>query len=106
MPFGTLGKHKKTKFRNAQPCLFIFDIMLFNGKDLCGVKLIDRRRILEENMIEIEDRVRLSEKWNLHKAEELKAAMKTAMAKGLEGLVMKDINGLYEPGKRGWLKMK
>lgn len=25
---------------------------------------------------------------------------------GLEGLVLKNINGIYEPGKRHWLKVK
>lgn len=25
---------------------------------------------------------------------------------GLEGLVLKNVNGLYQPGKRGWLKVK
>jgi ATP-dependent DNA ligase len=28
------------------------------------------------------------------------------LTKGLEGLVLKNINGIYEPGKRHWLKVK
>ena len=28
------------------------------------------------------------------------------MKEGLEGLVLKDIKSIYEPGKRHWLKMK
>ena len=28
------------------------------------------------------------------------------MSEGLEGLVLKDPEGVYEPGKRHWLKMK
>lgn len=32
--------------------------------------------------------------------------MMDAINEGLEGLVMKDVKGIYEPGKRHWLKMK
>ena len=32
--------------------------------------------------------------------------MKRVMREGLEGLVMKGIHTIYEPGKRHWLKMK
>lgn len=28
------------------------------------------------------------------------------MSEGLEGLVLKDVKSIYEPGKRHWLKMK
>ncbi|KAJ7388204.1 DNA ligase 3 [Desmophyllum pertusum] len=43
----------------------------------------------------------------IHKTEkELSKLMSRAMKEGLEGLVMKDVNGVYEPGKRHWLKMK
>lgn len=31
---------------------------------------------------------------------------KKVLQKGLEGLVLKNINGIYEPGKRHWLKVK
>ena len=32
--------------------------------------------------------------------------MMSAIAEGLEGLVLKDTKSIYEPGKRHWLKMK
>lgn len=31
LPFGTLGVHKKAAFSEATVCLFIFDILHFNG---------------------------------------------------------------------------
>jgi DNA ligase 3 len=34
LPFGTLGVHKKTQFQSAEVCLFIFDCLYMNGKDL------------------------------------------------------------------------
>lgn len=27
LPFGTFNKHKKDNFKDAQPCLFVFDIL-------------------------------------------------------------------------------
>ncbi len=37
---------------------------------------------------------------------ELKAAMGEVMREGLEGLVLKGVQTVYEPGKRHWLKVK
>ena len=34
LPFGTLGIHKKSAFQDACCCLFIFDIIYFNGESL------------------------------------------------------------------------
>lgn len=34
LPFGTLGKHKKTAFDTAEVCLFVFDCIYLNGEDL------------------------------------------------------------------------
>ena len=34
LPFGTLGIHKKSAFKEACCCLFIFDIIYFNGESL------------------------------------------------------------------------
>lgn len=34
LPFGTLGKHKKTAFEGAEVCLFVFDCIYLNGEDL------------------------------------------------------------------------
>ena len=35
LPFGSLGKHKKEHFKDATVCLFIFDIIYFNGTHTC-----------------------------------------------------------------------
>lgn len=34
LPFGTLGVHKKAQFKSAEVCLFVFDIIYYNGEDL------------------------------------------------------------------------
>ena len=34
LPFTSLGVHKQKAFTDANPCLFVFDILYFNGEDL------------------------------------------------------------------------
>uniref|UniRef100_H2Z1K6 DNA ligase n=1 Tax=Ciona savignyi TaxID=51511 RepID=H2Z1K6_CIOSA len=106
LPFGTLGIHKKTKFTDANVCLFIFDILHFNGENLMGKSMKERRTILETSIHEIPNRVMLSELKFVNKQDDLKHMIVRVIKEGLEGLVLKDVKGIYEPGKRHWLKVK
>lgn len=106
LPFGTLGIHKKAKFSEANVCLFVFDILHFNGENLMGKSMRKRRAILEQNMTEIPNRVMLSEMKHITRADDLKNMIAHVIEQGLEGLVLKDVAGVYEPGKRHWLKVK
>ncbi|RDD44029.1 DNA ligase 3 [Trichoplax sp. H2] len=106
LPFGTLGVHKKQNFSDATVCLFIFDCLHFNGKDLMQTSIIDRRKILESNVQEIPGRIMLSEKKLVQKENELTGLVSRVIREGLEGLVLKDVESVYEPGKRHWLKIK
>lgn len=106
LPFGTLGKHKKEKHSSAVTCLFIFDCLYFNGEDLTRKTLQERRKFLEDNFTEVKNRIQLSETKILKTKNELIHMTKTVLKKGLEGLVLKGLNTVYEPGKRHWLKVK
>ena len=48
LPFGTLNKHKKTEFKDASVCVYVFDILFLNGESLLGMKITERRRLLTE----------------------------------------------------------
>ncbi|MCP9263895.1 DNA ligase [Dirofilaria immitis] len=76
LPFGTLGIHKKKQFKDAAVCL----------------SLRERRKFLEDNMKE--------------ENEKLEMLISNTIDEGLEGLVLKDLDTIYEPGKRHWLKIK
>uniref|UniRef100_A0A915B2S5 DNA ligase 3 n=1 Tax=Parascaris univalens TaxID=6257 RepID=A0A915B2S5_PARUN len=108
LPFGTLGVHKKEQFANALVCLFVFDCLLFDGKCLVDRPLKERKKILEENINEVPNRVLLSNYQLIRKNEhdKLKTMIWKAIDEGLEGLVLKDLESVYEPGKRHWLKVK
>ncbi|XP_055923098.1 DNA ligase 3 [Eupeodes corollae] len=106
LPFGTLGVHKKQQHRNSEVCLFVFDCIYFNGKDLQNVTFRERRKILEANIIPIKSYVQLSESHFLSTKKELSLMTAKVLKAGMEGIVLKSANGLYQPGKRGWLKVK
>ncbi|KAJ8931448.1 hypothetical protein NQ314_015632 [Rhamnusium bicolor] len=106
LPFGTLGKHKKEEFKDANVCLFVFDCIYYNGESLINKPISYRKNILQENMIEIPNHVVFSEMEEIHKHQELAKMIAKVLKLGLEGLVLKDMGSIYEPGKRHWLKVK
>ncbi|CAG9537991.1 unnamed protein product [Cercopithifilaria johnstoni] len=108
LPFGTLGIHKKKQFKDATVCLFVFDCIYYDSKSLMERSLRERRKFLEENMKEVPNRVLLSDCHLIKKGENDKLEMLIwkAVDEGLEGLVLKDLDAIYEPGKRHWLKVK
>ncbi|KAM6192248.1 DNA ligase 3 isoform 1-T2 [Sarcoramphus papa] len=106
LPFGTLGVHKKAAFQDANVCLFVFDCIYFNDMSLMDRPLCERRKFLHDNMVEIPNRILFSEMKHVTKASDLADMITRVIREGLEGLVLKDIKGNYEPGKRHWLKVK
>ncbi|XP_051748942.1 LOW QUALITY PROTEIN: DNA ligase 3 [Ctenopharyngodon idella] len=106
LPFGTLGVHKKAAFQDAQVGLFVFDCIYFNGVSLMDKPLCERRKFLHDNMVEVPNRILFSEMKHVTRAADLAEMITRVIREGLEGLVLKDIKGHYEPGKRHWLKVK
>eukprot|EP00116_Pleurobrachia_bachei_P001753 sb/3462015/ len=106
LPFGTLGVHKKEQFKSASVCLFVFDILYLNGESLVGKTVKKRRALLAEIITEIPNRILLSEMKFVRTASELAGMISHVLREGLEGLVLKGVETIYEPGKRHWLKVK
>uniref|UniRef100_A0A7N9AYM1 DNA ligase n=1 Tax=Mastacembelus armatus TaxID=205130 RepID=A0A7N9AYM1_9TELE len=106
LPFGTLGVHKKAAFQDANVCLFVFDCIFFNGVSLMERPLCERRKFLHDNMVVVPNRILFSEMKHVTRAGDLADMITRVIREGLEGLVLKDIKGTYEPGKRHWLKVK
>jgi O-acetyl-ADP-ribose deacetylase (regulator of RNase III) len=106
LPFGTLGKHKAGGFKDATPCLFVFDCIYYNGESLMNKPIKERRRLLEKHMVEVGNHVKFSEMQHITQKSQLGDMIKRVLKQGLEGLVLKDVKSPYEPGKRHWLKVK
>ena len=61
LPFGTLGVHKKAGFKDATPCLFVFDCIFYNGETYLNTPMKERRKMLQEVMVEVGNYVKFSE---------------------------------------------
>ena len=73
-----------------------------------SVPIVERRKLLESNVKIVPDRIELSEKTEIGVGDEatLCRVMTRVLRDGLEGLVVKDKQSVYEPGARHWLKIK
>jgi bifunctional non-homologous end joining protein LigD len=82
---------------------FIFDVLIWNGRDLTTMSLAERRKLLKSVKLR-SPRIRLSEQFDIS-ADQMLAAVRQ---QGLEGVVAKRKDGLYEPGKRtgSWVKLR
>ncbi|GBP14778.1 DNA ligase 3 [Eumeta japonica] len=106
LPFGTLGIHKQSEFKDAQVCLLVFDCLYYNGQVLMDLPIRERRKILLDHMTEVQNHVMFSEQKLIKKSADLADMIAKVLQLGLEGLVLKDLESKYEPGKRHWLKVK
>jgi bifunctional non-homologous end joining protein LigD len=89
--------------RSSQPIYYyVFDCLELRGRSLLHLPLRERRRMLEE--LPLADPVRISQTLDAKPAELVRAARE----QGLEGLVAKRANSIYEPGARSgaWVKFK
>lgn len=82
---------------------FLFDVIMLKGRDLTGLPLSERRKLLP-SLPSTNQRIVISEVFNVS-AETMLAAVK---AQGLEGVVAKRLDSLYESGMRtgAWVKMR
>ncbi len=86
LPFGTLGVHKAAGFKDATPCLFVFDCIFYNGRSLMGEPIAERRKHLREHMKEVGNHVKFSELTVVTKKQQLGNLIKKVLKQGLEGL--------------------
>jgi ATP-dependent DNA ligase len=93
-------------FRGAAPRIhyYIFDLLCCEGRDLTHLPLVERRALLKSHVTVRDKRIRISD-YIEAEADEVLAA---AREQGLEGIVGKRRDGIYEPGKRSgaWIKYR
>jgi DNA ligase 1 len=89
------------------PVVYVpYDIMYFDGQPLIGRPLTERKRLLSqirfgEPIIDLGYRI-------VSTAQQIACAFKESRDAGHEGLVIKELESQYHPGKRGrhWTKLK
>ena len=89
--------------RDEELCLWAFDLLHLNGRDLTELPLMERKFALEKLVYKAsDDRLRLSE----HFDDGLKLLV-AAERMGLEGIVSKKRDAPYRAGKKcDWIKVK
>ncbi|WP_233525656.1 DNA ligase D [Chitinophaga silvisoli] len=82
---------------------YVFDLLWLDGRNLMELPLAERRQLLFSKMPAI-DIIRYSETFETKAEEFLEAAKKM----GMEGIIAKKAESIYEPGERSrnWVKIK
>ncbi len=95
---------KKEKFERVDFDVFLFDILYLNGNDLTSLPLYKRMEILEKIRKGL-NRTKFIIPENRSDAEKF---YESSIKEGFEGIMAKDLNGVYQSGRRGklWFKLK
>lgn len=103
-----LGRREHDLFmREEVPVKFIaFDLLWKSGESLLKTSLRERRKLLED--MAMAEAFRLARITPVGSVEEIERAFDAARARNNEGLMVKNPNSVYSPGRRGlaWLKLK
>ncbi len=86
--------------------LFAFELLYLNGKNFIKLPFIERRRTLEQVTIKNKDISKqiivVDHQEEVDKENRLEEIFDQAIDKKLEGVIAKKIDGIYQPGARGW----
>ncbi|KKR06430.1 MAG: putative DNA ligase [candidate division WS6 bacterium GW2011_GWF2_39_15] len=87
---------------------FAFDVMYLDGKEILNRKTGERFENLEKLFEKGESSIQLSPVYITNEVEELRELFKEYIGMGLEGVIVKDVDGGYSPGARDfeWIKIK
>jgi bifunctional non-homologous end joining protein LigD len=88
--------------RSDSLVFFLFDLLFIDGESLMEMPLVERKSRLEKLLTGAPSSLRYSD----HQIGQGPALHRLACQRGLEGILSKRVNGLYEPDRRSWLKVK
>jgi bifunctional non-homologous end joining protein LigD len=90
--------------RKAPLRLYVFDLLQLNGKSLLGLPLEQRKQVLAKICENVGDQIRYSGEIS----GDVKSLLAEVKRRGLEGLIGKQRDSVYEPGRRSgtWIKLK
>ena len=83
---------------------YVFDLLQLNGKSLLNLPLVERKRLLAKICETVAEPIRCSGELG----SEVKTLLAEVKKRGLEGLIGKQRNSIYESGRRSgsWIKLK
>ncbi len=103
-------KHDIEQMSEDMPLRFyMFDILYLNGKSVMNLPHQERRALLEKTFkSSTNDLMFIIEEHIMKNAQDLEKYFFQCMTSGLEGIVAKRLDAIYQPGKRNfnWIKLK
>jgi bifunctional non-homologous end joining protein LigD len=94
---------ERARATGVEVYLYLFDLLVYDGRDLTRLPLRERKRLLVE-LVGFDDPIRFS----THRDSDGEGYLREACASGWEGLIAKRADSVYRPGHRSrdWLKLK
>ena len=114
LPFQSISQRIKRKYHIEKMAkdfpveLNVFDVIYYDGKNLMNEKLTERRKILEKIVNEKKGKIILTKKLITDNEKKVKKFYDEALKAGTEGLMAKNLESNFKPGRyvNGWVKLK
>ena len=111
LPFQATSTRKRKygieeKIKEIPLKVFAFELLYLNGKNYIHEPFTERRKALEKSFRLsgdiYKDTVIMAPEKQVDDAKTIELLFDDAISKGLEGVVAKKLDGIYQPGARGW----
>jgi len=105
-PFEAISQRIKRKYdieeleRKLPVEVNIFDIIYYNGKSIMNLPFKERRKIIEKIVENVKLKIRVAEQIVTDSVEEAMEFYKKCLKMGEEGIMIKNLNAGYKPGRR------
>ncbi len=102
----------KEKAKEIPLKLFVFELLYFNGESFLEKPFIERRKkinsLIKTTGDVFKDTILVATEEITDNEKKIDLLFEEAISKGLEGIVAKKLDGVYQPGARGWnwIKLK
>lgn len=106
LPFQNISQRIKRKYDIAQMAkqfpveLAIFDVLFLKGKNLLQESFEQRRKLIEENVKQEDKKIIWAKQVITDNADEAQKFYEEALNLGNEGIMIKNLQGIYKPGSR------
>ncbi len=111
LPFQETAQRKRKygieeKAKEIPLKLFVFELLYLNGTSLIETPFLKRRKellkVIKKTGDIFSETIFLADDKIINKPKELDLLFEEAVSKGLEGIVVKKLDGIYQAGARGW----